>query len=66
MAEEDTKKLWASKTLVGVIVAWLGTKLKVAGLDIPDETLKAITDIMIEGGILLAGLGRLVASQKLK
>lgn len=66
MAEEDTKRLWASKTMYGVIIVWLGAKLRTSGIDIPDEMLHAITDMMIEGGALFAGLGRLVASQKLK
>ena len=66
MADEDVKPIWKSKTITGIIIVWLGLKLKGLGLDIPDEVLKNITDLLIEGGSILAVLGRVVAQQKLK
>jgi len=66
MADEDVKPIWKSKTIIGIIVVWLGLKLKGLGLDIPDDVLKNITDLLVEGGSILAVLGRVVAQQKLK
>ena len=66
MADEDVKPIWKSKTITGIIIVWLGLKLKGLGLDIPDDVLKNITDLLVEGGSILAVLGRVVAQQKLK
>lgn len=66
MTDNETKALWKSKTIVGIMVVWLGMKLRGLGLDIPDDILKNITDLLIEGGSILAVLGRVVAQQKLK
>ena len=66
MVNDETKALWKSKTIVGIMVVWLGLKLKGLGLDIPDDILRNVTDLLIEGGSILAVLGRVVAQQKLK
>jgi len=66
MADEDVKPIWKSKTITGIIIVWLGLKLKGLGLDIPDDVLKNITDLLVEGGSILAVLGRVVAQQKLQ
>jgi hypothetical protein len=66
MNEIDAKAIWKSKTIIGIMVVWLGLKLKGLGLDIPDEVLQNVTDLLIEGGSILAVLGRVVAQQKLK
>lgn len=62
----DAKAIWKSKTIIGIIIVWLGFKAKGLGLDIPDDILKNITDLLIEGGSILAVLGRVAAQQKLK
>ena len=64
--ETESKAIWQSKTIIGIVVVFVGLKLKGLGLDIPDEVLKNITDLLIEGGSILAVLGRVVAQQKLK
>ena len=64
--EPESKAIWKSKTIIGIVVVWLGLKLKGIGLDIPDEVLENITDLLVEGGSILAVLGRVVAQQKLK
>ena len=64
--EAESKAIWQSKTIIGIVVVFVGLKLKGLGLDIPDEVLKNITDLLIEGGSILAVLGRVVAQQKLK
>ena len=66
MADEDVKPIWKSKTITGIIIVWLGLKLKGLGLDIPDDVLENITDLLVEGGSILAVLGRVVAQQKLQ
>jgi len=66
MNEIETKPLWKSKTISGIIMVWLGLKAKGLGIDIPDEVLKNITDLLVEGGSILVVLGRIMAQQKLK
>lgn len=66
MTDNESKAIWKSKTLIGIVVVYLGLKLKGMGLDIPDDLLKNLTDLLVEGGSILAVLGRVVAQQKLK
>ena len=64
--ETESKAIWKSKTIIGIVVVFVGLKLKGLGLDIPDEVLKNITDLLIEAGSILAVIGRVVAQQKLQ
>lgn len=66
MSEIESKPIWKSKTITGIVVVFVGLKLKGLGLDIPDDVLKNITDLFIEVGSILAVLGRVVAQQKLQ
>lgn len=66
MNEAESKPIWKSKTVTGIIIVFLGLKLKGLGIDLPDDVLKNITDLLIEAGSILAVLGRVVAQQKLQ
>jgi hypothetical protein len=70
MSEEIsvTKTPIKSMTLWGIIVAWLGIKLQasLAPYAISPEAIKGITDILTEGGMLMAVIGRAIATKKLQ
>jgi len=57
-----------SMTLWGVIIAWIGVKLQVAlaPYSIPPETVKSITDLLTEGGMLMAVIGRAIATKRIQ
>ena len=57
-----------STTIWGILVSWLGMKLTVilAAYGVPPDAVKAFTDLLMEGGLALAVIGRTVASKKLE
>lgn len=64
------KSIVQSKTMWGIFAAWFALKVKTLlamwGIDVPDEFVTEFTNLLIEGGLFLAAIGRLVAEEKLR
>jgi hypothetical protein len=63
----EAKSPVRSMTLWGIIVSWVGIKLQgaLSGYEIPKETIDAFTDLLMEGGLMVAAIGRVIASKRL-
>ena len=57
-----------SLTIWGIIVSWMGMKLQASltPYAVSPEVIKGLTDILTEGGILMAVIGRAIATKKLQ
>lgn len=63
----DVKSPMKSTTLWGICIAWIGVKLQqvLAPYGVPVEVIHGLTDMLTESGLILAVIGRTVASKKL-
>ena len=67
LGETAVKSPLASTTLWGLVISWIGLKLNVvlATYNISPDQIKAFTDLLMEGGLAMAAIGRAMASKKL-
>ena len=63
---EGMKNIYKSKSMIGIVIAWVAFKVKIAtGIELPPELVNQVTNALIEAGLALAAIGRLVAKNRL-
>lgn len=64
----NSKSPLASTTIWGIVISWLGMKATtvLTAYGVEPALVKSFTDLLMEGGLALAAIGRAVATKKLE